>query len=159
MDYNATRAYQVAYPNTKYDAARSSGSTFLTKSNIQAEIKRLNGNLEELLGISRAKVLNEHIKLALSSIAHLHNTWVDRKQFEDLTDDQKSCISEIETRVVKKNIGVRGNPEIVDVEQIKVKLYNKQASLDSISKMLGYNEPEKIDVSSDINVIMPEKLK
>jgi len=44
-------------------------------------------------------VMEEHKKLAFSSIANLHNTWITRKEFEELTEDQKACISEITTQV------------------------------------------------------------
>lgn len=35
---------------------------------------------------------------------------------------------------------------VVEEEWVKIKLYDKQKSLDSISKMLGYDAPQKIEV-------------
>lgn len=135
-DFNGTRAYLEAYPDSSEEAARSSASDLLTKPNIKAHIDDIKNKLEENAGISRLKVLNEHMKLAFSSIAHMHNTWVERKKFDELTDEQKSCIAEIQTQT-----GETG-------EMVKIKLYDKQKSLDAISKMLGYNEAEKVQVEN-----------
>ena len=142
-DWNATRAYQKAYPKSSYDTAKVNGCKALTKTNIQEEVKRVQEDLEKNAGISRQKVLEEYIKIAFSSIAHLHNTWIERKEFEELTESQKACISEISTRI--KKIG----KDLIDVEEVKIKLYDKQRALESINKMLGYNEPDKLDHTND----------
>lgn len=146
LDWNATKAYQHAYRSSSESAARSSASALLTNPNIQEYISEIQKDLEKVSGISRLKVLKEFEKLAFNTMADLHNTWIDRKEFEHLTSDQKACISEIQTRVLKRNIGTKDNPDIVDVEEIKIKLYDKTKALENICRMLGYNEPEKHDV-------------
>jgi len=71
----------------------------LTKSNILARIKELQDNLAETAGITKLRILQEHQKIAFNSIASLHNTWIKRKDFESLTEDQKAIIAEIDTKV------------------------------------------------------------
>jgi phage terminase small subunit len=143
-DWNGTRAaIKAGYSE---DTARQIASQNLTKLNIQKYIDQLKSNLAESAGISPLMVLLEHKKLAFSSIARLHLTWITRKEFEDLTEDQKSCIQEISTKTQILFDNVKNKP--VEVEYIKIKLYDKQKSLDSINKMLGYNEPDKIDLSN-----------
>jgi len=105
---------------------------------LQKRIKSLKDNLAETAGISSLRVIKEHEKIAFSSIAHLHNTWLERTEFERLTDDQKACIKNISTKIVKRNICTNDEPDIVDVEYVKIELYDKQKSLDSINAMLGY---------------------
>lgn len=152
FDFNASRAYSVAYPGAESeDGIRASASALLTKPNIQAYIKELQSDLEKTSGISRLRVLREHEKLAFSSIAHLHNTWITRKEFEQLTNEQKDCIAEIQTQI-RRVVDYAVDPEkedgtLVDVEFVKVKLYDKQKSLDSISKMLGFDAPDKVEHS------------
>jgi len=146
LDFNATRAAIKAGYSEK--TARSIASTLLTNVNIQARIKKMQDNLAETAGLSRLRVLNEHMKMAFSSIAHLHNTWIERKDFEQLTEDQKACIAEIDTKIRTE---YEYNPESeerkpVRVEYVRVKLYDKQKALDSISKMLGFDAPTKIAV-------------
>jgi phage terminase small subunit len=143
FDFNASRAARVA--GYSEDTAGAIGHENLKKPEIQAYIKELRDDLEKTSGISRLKVLREHEKLAFSSVAHLHNTWVTRKEFDELTDDQKACIEEISTKVTTEKDAF-GNP--VSWEYVKIKLYDKQRSLDSIGKMLGFDAPTKIDHST-----------
>lgn len=148
IDWNGTRSYQVAYPDVnKTESARAAASRLLTNVNISEYIELIQQELEKNAGISRLKVLLEHKKIAFSSIAHLHNTWINRKEFEDLTDDQKACIEIIDTKI--HTIENENNKNPIKTEHIKIKLYDKQKALDSITKMLGYNEAEKHDHTSN----------
>lgn len=143
-DWNATRSYTVAYPNIKNaNSAGVNASRLLRNAKIQQFVKELQDDIEKTVGISKIKVLSELNKLAFSSIAHLHNTWIERKAFDELTDDQKACISEISTSVRKQTIDER----VIDVEYIKIKLYDKHKALDSISKMLGFESPQKMELT------------
>jgi phage terminase small subunit len=146
FDWNATRSYTIAYPDVNSpEAARAAASRLLTNVNVKAYIELIQKDLEKLAGISRMKVISEHAKMAFSSIAHLHNTWITRKEFNKLTDEQKACIKSIESSVETKNIGGRNaaNQKFIDVETVKITLYDKQKSLDAINKMLGYDAPIK----------------
>jgi len=124
VDFNATRAYSIAYPKEKTNnTIRANASSLLTKPNIQAFIKELQSDIGKLAGISPLKIANEYAKIAFSSIAHLHNTWIERKDFEKLTDEQKDCIQEIDTKV---KVEYQYNPESekkepISVEYIRVK--------------------------------------
>lgn len=151
FDWNATRAAKKA--GYSEDTAGSIGSENLTKPEIQAYIKEIQKDLERTAGISRLRVLKEHERIAFSSIASLHNTWITRVEFENLTEDQKACIEEIttQTRIEKVYNGPKEDPTEIQVDYVKIKLHNKQKSLDSISKMLGYNEPEKIEHSGSVS--------
>lgn len=149
-DWNATKAYQKIYPESGYDAARSSSCDLLTKPNIQAYIEKLQSDVEKMAGVSRLKVLREHMKLAFNSIANLHETWIERKELDKLSDDQKACIAEIstQTRTELKFDGESDKKEPIQVDYIKIKLYDKQKALDSITRLLGYDSATKIDHTS-----------
>jgi phage terminase small subunit len=137
----------------------------LSKPIIQKEVERLNGNFEEVaakMGITKTNILNKHLEIANTTIAHLHNTWIERKEFETLTDEQKACIKEIDTKVeYKMFLDENGN---VDknrkgrrkIEFIRIMLYDKQKALDSISKMMGYDAPIKNQNDGNINIIWNE---
>lgn len=150
LDLNASQAaIRAGYSE---NSCRSIASDLLTKPNIQKRIKEMQDNLAETAGITRLRVLNEHMKMAFSSIANLHNTWIKRKDFEELTDDQKACIAEIDTKIKTE---YEYNPDLkekepISVEYIRIKLYDKQKALDSISKMLGYDAPTKIDATLNL---------
>ncbi len=152
FDWNATRAAKVAGYSEK--TAGSIGCENLMKPEIQAYIKVIQSDIEKTAGISRLRVIREHEKLAFSSIAHLHDTWITRKAFEELTQDQKDSIAEIQTQT-RTEIENKGTDDetAVSVDFVKIKLYDKQKSLDSISKMLGYNEPDKVEHSGEVTTI------
>jgi phage terminase small subunit len=118
--------------------------------------------LDKTAGISRLRVLREYEKIAFTNISRFHNNWIERKEFEKLTDSEKACIESIETKIVKENKGTNLVPEIVDVEFVKVKLFDKIKALENISRMLGYNEPDKLDINamseSELDLII-ERIK
>jgi phage terminase small subunit len=145
FDWNATRSYTVAYPGIKNTGtAKAAASRLLTNVNVKAYITDIQNNLEEIAGVSKLMIISEHKKLAFSSIAHLHNTWVTRKEFEDLTDDQKSCIAEISTQI-KVQRDVSG--ELTENEYVKIKLYDKQKSLVEMSKLCGFDAPIRTELT------------
>jgi phage terminase small subunit len=143
-DWNATRAYKVAYPKASDGTARANASRLLTNANIQAYIAEIQKDLEKVAGISRLRIINEHLSIINTSIAHLHNTWIERKEFDKLTPEQKSAIAELSYQT-RKEIDYTANPDgdVIQVDYVKIKLYDRQKSMDSLTKMLGYNEAEK----------------
>jgi phage terminase small subunit len=147
FNWNGTQAAIKAGYSEK--TAYSIASENLRKPEIQSYIKELCSDDEKYMGISKRLILAEHLKIALSSMSNLHDTWITRKEFEGLSDEQKSCIQEISTKTQIVFDNVQKKP--VEVEYIKIKLYDKQKALDSISKMLGYDAPEKIQHSGEIN--------
>lgn len=139
LDWNASRAARDAGYSVK--TAGSQGYDLLKIPEIKEYIKIIRDELEELSGVSKLRNLTELAKIAYSSIADLHNTWIDRKIFEDLTPDQKSAIESIETRTIKRKDGIYDDP--VEVEEVKIKLHSKGQALAEINKMMGYNNPEE----------------
>jgi len=146
IDYNATRAAIKAGYSEK--TAYSIGPRLLKDVEIQRQIKTYKDNLAETSGISALRVLNEHKKIAFSSASDLREGWISLKQFDSLSEEQKSCIQEISTKSDKRyEKGVDGEPGTwVEEEWVKIKLYDKQKSLDSLNKMLGYDAPQKIEI-------------
>ena len=154
--FNATQAAINAGYSKK--TARSIGAKLLTKVDIQNRIKQMKDNLAETSGISALMIVNEHAKIAFSSVTNLHNSWISRKELEDLTEDQKACIQEVSTKVLTKNIGTNENPEIVDVEYVRIKTYDKQKSLESLAELLGFNAPKIVDATiRGLHIIVQSK--
>jgi phage terminase small subunit len=142
--YNALQAAISAGYSVK--SAREIGHQNLMKLHIKSEIERLKGNLEEVLQISKGKILDEHKKIAFSSMEELHDTWVTRKKFDSLTPEQKACIQSIETNEKQR--------------MIRIRLYDKQKALDSISKLMGYDAPAKIEIEDkrkSLSDLFPEE--
>jgi len=153
FDWNGTRAYKVAYGVKTDEVAAVNAYRMLRNAKIIAYIEAIQKDLEKEAGISRMRVIKEWEKIAFASIAHLHNTWVELKEFDKLTPQQKEVIESIETKTVKR--GTHEGDD-VQVEYVKLKLYSKEKALENIAKMLGYNAPDKMDVTSGgEKIIMP----
>lgn len=133
-DWNGEQAARRAGYSKK--TARAIACENLTKVNIKKLIDYNKAHLEELLGISKRKVIEEHMKIAFSTMGNLHDTWISRKRFNDLTSEQKACIKSIEVNEKQKSI--------------KVILHDKQKSLESISKIMGYDAPVKMEMTDHV---------
>ncbi|HCY40452.1 MAG TPA: terminase small subunit [Prolixibacteraceae bacterium] len=143
--FNATRAsIKAGYAE---NSATVTGSRLLRKANIKSKIEQLQKNLSETAGISSLMIAKEHAKIAFSNVAKLHNTWIERKELESLSEDEKSCIQEVSTKVIRINSGTKDEPIPADVEYVKIKTYDKQKSLDALSSLLGFNAPSKTEIT------------
>lgn len=144
IDWNATRSYLSTYPNVSSpNVAGVCANKLLRNVKIQEYCELIQKDLEKLCGISKARIINEQAKLAFSNVKELRNTWIELKEFEALSDDQKACISEVQTQTRTMTI----NEESIEVDFVKIKLYDKQKALDSLAKLYGYDAPNKVEVT------------
>lgn len=148
-DWNATRAAKAA--GYSEDTARQIASENLSKPVIQSYLTEIQKDLEKVAGISRLRIVQEHLNIINTSIAHLHNTWIERKEFDKLTPEQKSAIAELsyQTRI-EKDYTSNPDGDVVQIDYVKIKLYDRQKSMDSLTKILGYNDAEKIELSGGV---------
>ena len=126
--------------------AEVKASQLLTIVKVQNEIARLRSNIEEASKISALSVVMELKKIAFASISDIFADWSRKKNFDELPEEVKACIKSIKTKTVRRNEGTRSNPEMVDVEYVHIELHDKQKALDIISKMLGFNAPQRYEV-------------
>lgn len=141
IDLNATKAAIRAGYSSK--TARAISSRLLTKANIQMLIKEKQNDLAKTAGISALKIINELAKIAFTNATRLRNGWMELKDFEKLTENEKACIQSVETKETTKTFDGVSTIET----WVKVKLYDKQKALDSLNSMFGFNAPVKQDVN------------
>lgn len=143
---NASEAYRCAYDCRKMKDTTVNRTAFdmLRNPKISARLEYLKSHLAEASGISALRILEEHAKIAFSDATRIRSGWMSLKEFEALTPEERACIKGVETKE-RKVVG--GDDEMVIETQVKVTLYDKQKSLDSISQMLGYNAPQKQEVT------------
>jgi phage terminase small subunit len=133
VDFNgAQAAIRTGYSE---HTARTIANNLLTKIDIQTRISELINDRKQRVEVTAENVVNEFRKIAFSSIAHLHNTWISLKEFEDLTDDQKDCIESIKRRTRTIFDKEAGFP--IEIEEIQIKLYDKIKALENLGKHLG----------------------
>lgn len=143
---NASEAYRFAYScsNMSDRTICNNAYKLLQLEDIKARIEYLKTHLVEASGISALRIIREHEKIAFSNATRIRNGWMTLKEFESLSDDEKACIKSIETKQTKR-ITSQGE-EVID-EVVKITCYDKQKALDSIVNMLGYNAPEKKEIT------------
>ena len=151
---NASDAYRRAYSceNMKNDTINNKAYELLNNGEIAVRIKELQEERKNKSDITKERILQELSSIAFSTIADMHNTWIERKEFDKLSKKEKSAIKSISTKTLKKNIGTSDNPEIVDVEYVKIELYDKIKAIERICKMLGF------DAASEVNVNTPKPM-
>jgi phage terminase small subunit len=135
---NATKAYMAVY-EVDNESARRLGSLLLTNIDIKAAV---NKEIEKILNDKTEltlQVINEYRKIAFSDMKEYIDPVTGENVVNDNTDT--SVIESIQFETVKNSN--KENPEYR--EKYKFKLYNKQAALDSISKLvLGLSERHEL---------------
>lgn len=140
IDWDATKAYMKAYSSSNYEGSKASASRLLTNVNLKAYIEHIQNNLAKLCGISAARNILELKKIAFTNITDFKKGWMTEKDFDELTEDQKAALSEIQ--YIDKDTQF-GSEKIV-----KFKLHDKQKAIDMLNKMLGYDAVIKTDLTS-----------
>jgi len=126
--------------------AHSIASRMLRIVEVQKFIQSLQADLEKTAGITALRVLKEHEKIAFSDTGMIREGWMTLKDYEELPKEIKDCIQEVATRVTKY-----GN-------EVKIKFYDKQRSLDSISRILGFDAATKIEQKIDFDNLTDEQI-
>ena len=132
---NASEAYRFAYNCSKMsdNAIWNAASILMDDPKVTQRIDYLKNNLAEAAGISALQIIREHQKIAFSNFSRLRNGWMELKDFQELSDEEKACI-----------------------QRVKIRLYDKQKSLDSISEMLGYDQKSSVTQNMNINIQPPQ---
>ena len=90
----------------------------------------------------------------------MHDSWIELTDWEVIKDENPNAMAAIESIDTKTETKVYNRGEItetdVEVKYVKIKLYSKTAALEMINKMLGYNLPEKKEITGkDGKDLMP----
>lgn len=145
IDWNASRAARKAGYSEK--TAQQMGFENLSKPLIQAYIKEIQEDLQKQAGISKLRNLLELKKIAYSNMSDFKDGWMTVKDFERIDEDTKAALSEIQYTT---RVNQHGTEEIV-----KFKVHDKLKAIDSINKMLGYNEPDQVESKIEVKGIAP----
>jgi len=127
---NASEAYRRSYnvkETTKDTTINVKASELLSNGNVSVRVKELQENLKQKNQITKQDIINYHLKMvkAWESLQKLGEK-------ETLTKDEKQKFYLLKEMV--KGSDYRG-------------------SLDSVTKMLGFNEPDKVDNNISIEII------
>ena len=136
IDFNATRAYKVAYPHVKNDdTAASAASRLLRNVKVAKYIEERINERSERTKITQDNVLKELATIAFAKVTDfvtIENSTVIVKDTKDIPKDLLPAIASIKE-------GKNG---------IEISFYNKDKSLELLGRHLGM-WTEKIEVKNE----------
>lgn len=119
------------------------GHKYRQKPIVQKYIEMVKYDFEYLVKINKARQLAEYSKIAYSNICELYKDWITLNQFDQIPDEIKSVIESIDTKV---SYSLNDLKEPIETHYVKIKFYDKIKALERIDKLMGYNEPERVQV-------------
>ena len=140
---NATQAYIEAYStkNMKQATINNNAYMLLNKSDIKASVKKLKSKLRNKDIITKEEMLQTYAEMyKVNPLDYMTVKNDDGEQkviikdLDSLTEAQQKCIK-----------GIKQTRNGVELE-----LYSKAEIGDRIAKMLGLNDPEKLDIKSEL---------
>jgi phage terminase small subunit len=137
LDFNKKAAAIRAGYSAK--SADSIGARLLDNPEVAEYMGKIKAEQAAKLNITRDRVAREYAKIAFGDIRKAFNPDGSIKKIQDLDDDTAAMITGFE--ITQKGYGPLSMERCT-----KVKLSEKRAALDSLCRMLGYNEPEKVEV-------------
>ncbi len=145
-DFNGTQAAIRAGYSKK--TAKVTAAKLLTKANIQSFIKKLQERTAERVEITKERLLNELYKIAISDVRKIYTVDGCLDQANMLDDDIAPAIAGVETKdIVMENITIG--------RTTKLKMWDKISAIQTINKMLGFNAPEKTELSNPDGTLRP----
>lgn len=142
IDFNATKAAKEA--GYSEDTAYSIGWENLRKPEIQFRIDQLRLVMGKNFNITRERIAQEYARLAFFDIKKVYGEGGELIPIVDLDDDTAAAIAGIE---VANDWDKDENGRWIIIGQLKkIKISDKRAALDSLAKLMGYNEPDKLQV-------------
>ena len=101
---NTSDAYRRAYSCEKMKDKQvwEESCKLLSNPKVAQRAKELQEEQKNKSDITKERILQELSGIAFSSIASMHNTWIERKEFDELSDKEKSAIKSISTKILKK---------------------------------------------------------
>lgn len=149
IDWNATRAAIAAGYSVK--TAKQIATENLSKPYLREYIDEIQKDLSKLSGVTALRNILELKKIAYASMSQFKDDWMTEKEFDSLSEEQLSCISDVQYQT--KTTG--GTTETI----VKFKLHDKQRAIENLNKMLGFNAPEEIKQEVTQNDVKPIEIK
>lgn len=145
IDFNATRAYKVAYPNCRKDeTASAAGSRMLGNVKVQEYISGKQKEIEKRTEVTQDMVIKELAKIAFMDIRKLYTENGQLRNVADLDDYTAGAISSLET--LEEYDGYGDDREKIGDTQ-KVKLLDKTKALELLGRHLGiFNDKLNVNV-------------
>jgi len=156
---NAAEAYRTAYPKSlkwKDNSVYTQSSLLLGNIDVSQRVKELQAEVKEKFDISAERLLLEQSRLALFDQRRLFDENGRLLHPKDFPDDAAAAVSSI--KVTRRMVA--GSEDAISEDVIEVKLWSKNAALDSLFKNKGLYERDNKQAQPAITItISPEDAK
>lgn len=162
IDFNATRAYKVAYKRCKKDeTARANSSRLLTNANIQEYISEKQKETEKRTEITQDMIVKELARIGFFNIKDIYNKDGTLKQIANIDDDTSRAIASVKTLqkagAMKISINPNGKDEEVPIEHIseqtiEFKINDKVKALELLGRHLGMFNDVNVNMKNAVQV-------
>jgi phage terminase small subunit len=171
VDLNATQAAIRAGYSPK--TAVKQGSRLLTKADIQEAICAARESLATKFEITRERVLAEYAKLAFSDPRKFYRPDGTLKNIPELDADTAASLAGFEV-VEQQSAEIDGEGNVIPIPMFvkKVKWVDKKSALDSIARVMGWNQdkvkgelsgpgggPIPVSTTVDVSSLSEEQLR
>lgn len=146
---NATKAYSKVYPDLKSESVMPSASRLLSNVKVQERLKELGEDVATALGIDRTTLAEELLNIAQSSQDDIRDNWGTLKPWSEIPDNVKKTISYVQT---DRRIQASGDID----EKVKVGQHDKLKAIEQLTRMLGWNAPEKHEHTGEVKINLDE---
>ena len=155
---NQSEAYRIAYPHSqkwKDSAVWSCASTLASDPKVKQRIKELRMELNNKEIITKEEMLQTYAEMYRTNPMD-YLTVIEEEDIE--TDKEGNVVD----RSVTQKVIIKNLDELTEAQQkciksikptrngIELELYPKTDVGDRIAKMLGLNDPEKLDIKSEL---------
>jgi phage terminase small subunit len=140
-NHGALAAIKAGYSKRR---AEATASDLLRRKDIKAHIKSKQGTISKKYDIKQERLLRELAAIAFSDIRKYYDENGRLKNIKDLDKDAAAALAGVETEELFEFID-GDKSRIGDVK--KIKRWDKVKAIETINKMLGYNAPEKKEVT------------
>lgn len=138
VDFNATQAAIRAGYSVK--TANRIAAENLSKLDIQKTIQELQKALSTKTEITREKVVAEYARIAFGDIREFFDDNSRLKPIKDLSDNAAAALAGVDVDELWAE-GLGGKIPVGDTK--KIKRWDKIKALDGLSRVLGFNAPDK----------------
>lgn len=155
---NAAHAYMSIRDPKKHkevsiEHASFNGTKFLKNPKVKAAIEARRKDLRQSFKVEEEKIILELARIAFSNLTNYyyvdHHGNIDWRDPTDLTEDQQAAIQDIS---IFENV-------VTNTRRIaKMKLYNKQAALTELAKILGLYDEYAAKKQPQVNINIEEIL-
>lgn len=143
-----TKAYLTVYGGT-YNSAGVESCRMLKLSKIKQYISYVKEDFEKTCKISKAQMIRELRDLAMSDMSELYKDWMTLEEWEELKRERPEILKAIQEISTKTETKIGLDKEPIQVNYVKIKFHDKQRAIDQIFRAMGWNEPDKMNISLD----------